>query len=109
MSICTATAFCRFGQAYVLPKERTLRLHYSACKAYNADFDGDEMNAHFPQSEPARAEAATLAALPYHYLVPKDATPLGTFSRICLYPLLLASHSPGIFSRIDCFPTCLSS
>ena len=54
-----------------------MRLHYSACKAYNADFDGDEMNAHFPQNELARVEAATLAALPFHYLVPKDATPLG--------------------------------
>jgi len=33
-----------------------LRLHYGNCKSYNADFDGDEMNAHFPQNELARAE-----------------------------------------------------
>lgn len=33
-----------------------MRLHYSNCKAYNADFDGDEMNAHFPQNEVARSE-----------------------------------------------------
>ena len=32
-----------------------MRLHYSNCKSYNADFDGDEMNAHFPQSETARS------------------------------------------------------
>ena len=44
-------------QARVLPGLKTLRLHYSNCKAYNADFDGDEMNAHFPQSELCRAEA----------------------------------------------------
>ena len=44
-------------QARVLPREKTLRLHYANCKAYNADFDGDEMNAHFPQNEIARAEA----------------------------------------------------
>lgn len=37
--------------------EKTLRLHYANCKAYNADFDGDEMNAHFPQNEVARSEA----------------------------------------------------
>lgn len=43
-------------QARVLPKEKTLRLHYGNCKSYNADFDGDEMNAHFPQNELARAE-----------------------------------------------------
>ena len=41
----------------MLPGLKTLRLHYSNCKAYNADFDGDEMNAHFPQSELCRAEA----------------------------------------------------
>ena len=41
----------------VLMGEKTLRLHYANCKAYNADFDGDEMNAHFPQNEVARAEA----------------------------------------------------
>lgn len=62
----------------MLRGERTLRLHYSACKAYNADFDGDEMNAHFPQTEAARSEALNLCALPHQYLVPKDATPLGS-------------------------------
>jgi len=35
-------------------------MHYSNCKAYNADFDGDEMNAHFPQNELARSECYTL-------------------------------------------------
>ena len=30
-------------KARVLPGEKTLRLHYSNCKAYNADFDGDEV------------------------------------------------------------------
>ena len=40
--------------------EKTLRLHYANCKTYNADFDGDEMNAHFPQNELARSEAYNL-------------------------------------------------
>lgn len=48
-----------------------LRLHYANCKAYNADFDGDEMNAHFPQNELGRAEAYTLAFTDEQYLVPK--------------------------------------
>lgn len=42
--------------ARILKGEKTLRLHYANCKAYNADFDGDEMNAHFPQNEVARSE-----------------------------------------------------
>lgn len=50
-------------QARVLPGEKTLRLHYANCKSYNADFDGDEMNAHFPQNELARAEAYSIGKL----------------------------------------------
>ncbi|XP_066505483.1 DNA-directed RNA polymerase I subunit RPA1 [Hoplias malabaricus] len=62
--------------ARILPGEKVLRLHYANCKAYNADFDGDEMNAHFPQSELARAEAYTLVSTNQQYLVPKDGKPL---------------------------------
>ena len=51
---------CGFLKARVLPGEKTLRLHYANCKAYNADFDGDEMNAHFPQTQLGRAEAYTI-------------------------------------------------
>ncbi|OPJ70790.1 DNA-directed RNA polymerase I subunit RPA1 isoform C [Patagioenas fasciata monilis] len=63
-------------RARILPGEKVLRLHYANCKAYNADFDGDEMNAHFPQSELGRAEAYTLAFTDEQYLVPKDGKPL---------------------------------
>ncbi|KAF3693558.1 DNA-directed RNA polymerase I subunit RPA1 [Channa argus] len=62
--------------ARILPGEKVLRLHYANCKAYNADFDGDEMNAHFPQSELGRAEAYTLVSTDKQYLVPKDGKPL---------------------------------
>ena len=50
-------------QARVLPGEKTIRLHYANCKTYNADFDGDEMNMHFPQSEHGRAEAYNIGKL----------------------------------------------
>ena len=43
----------------VLPN-RTFRLHPAAAFPYNADFDGDEMNIHSPQTEEARAEAKIL-------------------------------------------------
>ncbi|XP_058804040.1 DNA-directed RNA polymerase I subunit RPA1 [Phymastichus coffea] len=63
-------------KARILKGEKTLRLHYANCKAYNADFDGDEMNAHFPQNELARAEGYYIANVSRQYLVPKDGTPL---------------------------------
>ena len=39
---------------------RTLRFNESVCNPYNADFDGDEMNLHVPQTEEARTEALML-------------------------------------------------
>ncbi|KAI5021835.1 hypothetical protein ZWY2020_058565 [Hordeum vulgare] len=39
---------------------RTLRFNESVCNPYNADFDGDEMNLHVPQTEEARTEAFML-------------------------------------------------
>ncbi|QBM88558.1 DNA-directed RNA polymerase I subunit RPA1 [Metschnikowia aff. pulcherrima] len=60
----------------VLPGEKTLRLHYANTGAYNADFDGDEMNMHFPQNENARAEALNLANTDLQYLTPTSGAPL---------------------------------
>ncbi|KAI8836148.1 hypothetical protein BC829DRAFT_426249 [Chytridium lagenaria] len=58
--------------ARVLPGERTIRMHYANCNTYNADFDGDEMNIHFPQNEIGRAEAMLIARNDHQYLVPTD-------------------------------------
>lgn len=54
----------------VLPG-RTFRLHPAACTPYNADFDGDEMNLHVPQTEEARAETELLLALENHLITPR--------------------------------------
>ncbi|KAH7058738.1 DNA-directed RNA polymeras-like protein I subunit [Macrophomina phaseolina] len=63
-------------RARVLPGERTIRMHYANCNTYNADFDGDEMNMHFPQNELARAEAATIADADHQYLSATAGNPL---------------------------------
>ena len=60
----------------VLPKEQTIRMHYANCSTYNADFDGDEMNIHLPQSYPAIAEAYGLMATHKQYCVPTSGKPL---------------------------------
>ena len=59
-----------------LKHHQTLRMHYANCNAYNADFDGDEINVHFPQSELGRAEAATLALNSAQYIVPTAGRPV---------------------------------
>ena len=60
----------------VLPGEKTLRMHYANCNTYNADFDGDEMNMHFPQNELARVEAMQIADTDHQYLVATSGKPL---------------------------------
>lgn len=56
---------------------RTFRFNECVCTPYNADFDGDEMNLHVPQTEEARAEALTLMGV----------------SRTTLRPILLESNA----------------
>ena len=60
----------------VLPKEKTIRMHYANCNTYNADFDGDEMNMHFPQNEIAQAEALLIADTDHQYLSATAGKPL---------------------------------
>jgi DNA-directed RNA polymerase III subunit RPC1 len=55
---------------------RTFRFNECVCAPYNADFDGDEMNMHLPQTEEARAEAATLMAVTANQLTPRNGEPL---------------------------------
>ncbi|KAK3254911.1 hypothetical protein CYMTET_35891 [Cymbomonas tetramitiformis] len=51
---------------------RTLRFNESVCKPYNADFDGDEMNLHLPQTEEARTEAIQLMGVTRNLCTPKN-------------------------------------
>ncbi|ORY11690.1 DNA-directed RNA polymerase III subunit RPC1 [Clohesyomyces aquaticus] len=55
---------------------RTFRLNECACNPYNADFDGDEMNLHVPQTEEARTEAIELMGVKYNLATPKNGTPI---------------------------------
>lgn len=87
--------------ARVLPREKTLRFHYSNCKCYNADFDGDEMNAHFPQSQLSRAEAYGIASVDNQYLVPKDGTPLGGLIQDHIVSATLLSMRGTFFDKGD--------
>lgn len=55
---------------------RTFRLNLCVCPPYNADFDGDEMNLHVPQSQEARAEAKILMRVQEQILSPRYGGPI---------------------------------
>jgi DNA-directed RNA polymerase subunit A' len=57
-------------------EHKTFRLSLCVCPPYNADFDGDEMNLHVPQSEEARAEAKILMRVQEHILSPRFGGPV---------------------------------
>jgi len=62
-------------RARVLPYN-TFRLNVSVVAPYNADFDGDEMNAHIPQSSEAIQELQDIAAVPYQMISPRHQKPI---------------------------------
>jgi DNA-directed RNA polymerase II subunit RPB1 len=59
----------------VLPY-KTFRMNVLTTRPYNADFDGDEMNAHIPQSYEAQVELEEIAAVPHHIITPRHAKPM---------------------------------
>ncbi|KDQ53026.1 hypothetical protein JAAARDRAFT_197811 [Jaapia argillacea MUCL 33604] len=54
----------------------TFRLNLSVTPPYNADFDGDEMNMHIPQSEETRAELSQVAWVPRQIISPQANKPV---------------------------------
>ncbi|CDF38608.1 DNA-directed RNA polymerase rpb1 [Chondrus crispus] len=59
----------------VLPYS-TFRLNLSVTSPYNADFDGDEMNLHVPQSHLTRAEVQELMLVPHCIVSPQGNKPV---------------------------------
>ena len=55
---------------------RTFRFNECVCAPYNADFDGDEMNLHVPQTAEARIEALELLSVVRNLNTPRNGEPL---------------------------------
>lgn len=68
--LCIDYQFYRIYAKIVLGEP--LDLNECVCTPYNADFDGDEMNLHVPQTEEARAEAINLMGVKNNLLTPKS-------------------------------------
>ncbi|XGW22124.1 hypothetical protein V3C99_004806 [Haemonchus contortus] len=54
----------------------TFRMNLSVTTPYNADFDGDEMNLHLPQSLETRAEIEEIAMVPRQLITPQANKPV---------------------------------
>ena len=88
-------------RARVLPGEKTIRMHYANCNTYNADFDGDEMNMHFPQNEIARAESVQIADTDHQYLSATSGKPLRGLIQDHISMGVWLTNRDTLFSRDD--------
>ena len=74
MSACLKSTFkpCVLqGHRVRLLPYSSFRLNLSVTSPYNADFDGDEMNMHVPQSPEVRAEVQEIMMVPRNIVSPQ--------------------------------------
>ncbi len=62
----------------ILIEGEAIQLHPMVCKAFNADFDGDQMAVHLPLSEMAQKEARERMLASLNLLKPATGTPIVT-------------------------------
>lgn len=92
------------GHKVKLMKGLTFRLNLSCAGPYNADFDGDEMNLHVPQSQAATAEVKHLMMVHHQLITPQSNKPcMGIVQDALLGSYLLSSPSTLLTKRDACF------
>ena len=79
--------------------DRTFRFNECVCAPYNADFDGDEMNLHLPQTEEARAEALSLMGVTKNICTPRNGEPLVAATQDFVTAAFLLTQPDVFFSR----------
>nr|XP_019049688.1 DNA-directed RNA polymerase III subunit RPC1 [Kwoniella bestiolae CBS 10118]OCF28618.1 DNA-directed RNA polymerase III subunit RPC1 [Kwoniella bestiolae CBS 10118] len=78
---------------------RTFRLNECVCNPYNADFDGDEMNLHVPQTEEARTEALELMSVKKNLVTPRNGEPIIAAIQDFITASYLLSRRDRFFDR----------
>ena len=81
----------------VLVEGRAIKLHPLVCKAFNADFDGDQMPVHVPLSSEAQAEARFLMLSANNLLKPVDGKAIAVPSQ----DMVLGSYYLTLDARDD--------
>ena len=78
---------------------RSFRLNECVCGPYNADFDGDEMNLHVPQTEEARTEALELMSVKHNLVTPRNGDPVIAAIQDFITASYLLSRKDTFFDR----------
>eukprot|EP01080_Neovahlkampfia_damariscottae_P011035 gene11035-3741_t len=92
-------------RAKILPY-KTFRFNTCVCAPYNADFDGDEMNLHVPQTEEARADALTLMSVLNNMVTPRNGEPLISPAQDIITGSYMLSRKNIFFTRSEFCMLC---
>eukprot|EP01064_Diplonema_japonicum_P037086 TRINITY_DN8602_c0_g4_i2.p1 TRINITY_DN8602_c0_g4~~TRINITY_DN8602_c0_g4_i2.p1 ORF type:complete len:1503 (+),score=319.73 TRINITY_DN8602_c0_g4_i2:88-4509(+) len=92
-------------RARILPY-RTFRFNECCCAPYNADFDGDEMNIHLPQTEEARAECAILMSTARNMISARHGEPMIAATQDFLTGGYLLTRKNLFFTRTEISQAC---
>lgn len=79
----------------------TFRLNVNVTTPYNADFDGDEMNLHFPQSKTAMKELEEICAVSKEIISPCNNEPVITFVQDLTLGMYVLTNVEQKFTRDD--------
>ncbi|KAH9950127.1 beta and beta-prime subunits of DNA dependent RNA-polymerase [Amylocystis lapponica] len=85
---------------------RSFRLNECVCGPYNADFDGDEMNLHVPQTEEARTEALELMSVENNLVTPRNGEPVIAAIQDFITASYLLSRKDRFFDRREFTQIC---
>jgi DNA-directed RNA polymerase subunit beta' len=95
----------------VLIEGSAIQLHPLVCKAYNADFDGDQMAVHVPLSRKAQEEARERMLSVYNLLRPSNGEPVITPTQDiilgCYYLTIERPGAPGEGKMFSSFEEAL--
>ena len=90
----------------VLPYS-TFRLNLSVTTPYNADFDGDEMNMHVPQSYETTAEIKEIMAVPRQIISPQSNKPVMGIVQDSLLGSMLITQRDTFIEREIAMQLCM--
>ena len=81
------------GHRVKVMKGNTFRLNISVTPPYNADFDGDEMNMHVPQSPASMIELVNIAGVCHQIISPRENKPIITIVQDTLLGIFKLTHT----------------
>ena len=87
------------GHRVRVMKGNTFRLNVSVTPPYNADFDGDEMNMHVPQSPASMIELVNIAGVCHQIISPRENKPIITIVQDTLLGIFKLTHTEKLLHK----------